>query len=496
MFTTLSLRPLMAVLLASTCAISVSAAPQTPLGGDAGVLLGSDETTSVVDTQQGFVWSPDFGFSPIQLPSDAAPDNTDTLVGLAGTEVPGKGFKWHPDFGLVPADIPAGGAPAGAPVPWSPTGNALRTVIWSAEDLQALVAKISPPNGVDVVAVNDVAPNGTVLGSAKVGDTGESGYFLWNAGAPIELLDAGPGVTIVSVSALSDSGHVIGQVRNADGAEMAAVAHPDGSVRILPGPDGSGSVAKGVNSNGAVVGVSANRPETALLWGADGQPVVLADQLSSPLPDGFQLLGASDINNAGQIAATAVSGSGTVHLVTLTPDQGGAGPYTPRVIGEIYASATEAPIGRLSLSEGGAVVGECTFGARDCPTGEFDFSGLDPNITNLLNPNGTGPVGFLPLITGSSFGLPGGAGLGAGAGGGAAGPASFDRSRPDFGTPNFPTLSSGTATDDGPASAAPISAPVPLPAAGLLLLLGVILLRGPAGVANALRRSVARRRTA
>lgn len=485
-------RSLMTLILASTCAVSVSAAPQTPVDTTSITELANlSGNAPAVDAKTGFVWSPDVGFSSIRLPGEAlgngaGTDGSEKLLGFTGSDAPGVILKWHPELGLVPVD----GATA-EPVAWTSGGNALRTVVWSAEDLAALVALMSLPEGVSVIEVNDVSKSGEVLGRAIVGENGETSYFVWKAGAPLQFLEPGAGNSFVSVAALSDGGHAIGQVAGPDGTETAAVSQPDGSVRVLPGPNGAASQASGVNSNGEVVGTSTTVPPAALYWGPDGQPVDLAERLTSPLPDGFALLGSNDINDAGQIAAHAMSPTGSIHVVTLTPD--GNGGYTPRVIGEIYASAAFLPVGALSLSDSGQIAGECSFGARDCPSRPIDFSGLDPNITNLFNPNGVGAPGVLPLRSGS---LPS-TGTGAGAGGGT--PAAFSSSssgnqnRPDFGTPNFPTLGSGTTTDDdGVAAAATPS--VPLPAAGWALLMGLILLLRPGAALRALRESV--RRTA
>ena len=261
--------------------------------------------------------------------------------------------------------------------------------------------------------------------------------------------------------------------------------------QVLPGVCGATSVLRGVNIRGEIVGDSGGETPVATFWGVDGEPVALADRLASPLPTGFQLLGAADISDAGEIAATALSVTGSVYLIKLTPNRDAPGTYSPRLLGEIFTAIPNLPDVRLVVSEAGDIVGQCGFGAVDCPTGQFEFAGLDPSITNL-----GGPVPFLPLRAGSSFAGRSSSLFGNGNGGegiGRAGssentPGLINRSRPTFGGPTLPTLrsSGGTASVTG----GTIPAAVPLPAAGFLMLLGLFLLRGPARILTALREAV------
>ena len=344
---------------------------------------------------------------------------------------------------------------------------------------------MAPPDGLTVTEVIDVSPDGKILGKAETAD-GTSVFFTWAQAGPMTIVQPADGAQMVGMSRLATSGHAVGQVATGDEQPlMAALVAPDGSVAPLPGPGGAGSVANGVNSAGVVVGASTSEPPTALIWGPDGQPMVLETMMSAPLPDGFKLLGADDINDAGEIVATALSPSGAIHAIKLTPDAQAPGQYKPRPIGELFPQGGPRPTQPMSLSNAGAIAGECAFGARDCPTGDMSFANLDTNITNFGGSGlGGQPGTFLPLVTGKGlsasgrgFGQPG-AGLG--------GDSPFDRSRPDFGSPNFPTLTS-TSTDD---NAGPL--PTPLPAAGALLLFSVILLRWPAGLVSYVRKAVDR----
>lgn len=479
---TIKYKSLLILPLTVSFAGALSAAP---LELEATDILMAEATPPAAATKQDFAWSPDLGFTPLEISSG---DEVAHFVGFAGADLPGEGFKWHPAFGLVPQNSEAGADPTGEPVAWTPRGTITRTVVWNDAYLQALIEKMGPLDEFALTAVADVASNGTVLGHATVGEDDSVAYFVWAEDSPLTVLQAGPDMSFVSVAALSQRGDVIGQVRQPDGSQMAAIVLPDGTVQILTGPDGAPSLAKGLNNNGEAVGTSGREPEIAVKWGADGQPVVLANSLSAPLPDGVTLTGANDINDAGQIAATATAIDGGVLLVTLTPDETTPGQYTPRVVGEIFASGAAQPDVQIALSEDGSIVGECALGARDCPTNAFDFASLDPSITNQFSPFGTTPDGFLRLVTGSSFSATQTAALGAPAtatpGGGLDATNPLDRSRPGFGTPNFPTLGGLGATT----AVTPTTASVPLPAAGWLLMFAVILLRGPARLLNAVRK--------
>ncbi|SFJ56567.1 hypothetical protein [Celeribacter neptunius] len=465
---------LLTIVLLNTVATAALALPQSPSADLAG-------EAPLVNNDQDFVWSPTAGFAPVTLTSDIT--GSATFVGFAGTDTPGKEFRWDPDLGLVPASYKPGSGLA-SPLQWSTYGKEARVVVWNAEDLQALVADMALPEGVTVTAVRDVNPAGQTLLEARVGDSGESAFFLWTKGAPVQRLEPEDGSKLISVGALSDRGDVIGQVAQPGAPDMAAILLSDGSVRVLPGLDGNGSRATGLNDAGQVVGASADDPAKAVLWGPDGQSVALAEKLSAPLPDGFTLLDAEDINNAGEIVGTAVSGTGAVHLVTLTPDPDAGGLYMPKVIGEVFASVpdvTEQP--RFALSENGTIFGTCSFGALDCPTNEFAFNGLGSDITNLFNPLNPASInGFQPFVTGAFLSATG-AGA-AGGGTGATGTPGIARQRPVFGPPTFPTVSTtgATTTTTGTTNT------VPLPAANVLLLLALSLMAGVSALASGWRK--------
>jgi len=252
----------------------------------------------------------------------------------------------------------------------------------------------------------------------------------------------------------------------------------EGMVTVLTAPDGSFATVEGLNNLGQSVGSSSAEPSTAIVWDAEGTPSSLADQLSSPLPDGVTLVTAHDINDSGQIVGSGITTDGDTVLLTLTPQESLNNTYAPTIVGETFAAGTSTADSQVSLSDTGAIVGECSAGSRDCPTGIFDFASLDAGITNQFVPNLQGGE-FLRLVTGASLSTSNNASA----------PVAntstpdntvnqtspFNDTRPDFGTANFPTL--GTTTDTSTTLLVD-AAIVPLPAAGWLLMFGIILFRG------------------
>lgn len=481
------------ILVAVTFAQSASAVTVEPTLDE----LVASQDSPVVDTKLSFMWSPTGGFVPTEIVSG---ESDEIFIGTAGTDLPGQGLRWHPDYGLVARGFTPETHGAATPITWTETGGATRVVVWNAEDLQALVTKMAPTAGLSVAKVDDVSPNGTVLGQVQQSEDGPLETFTWNPQTSLKILDLGPDIQVVSMSEMNDSGYVIGKVSVNDGPPVAAVILPDGTVRILSGPIDAPYDPRGLNENGEVVGVVGTEPAQAVMWTSQGAPVSLADQLSSPMPDGYILTGAHDINNVGQIVATAVTPEGATALMTLTPDPYSAGMFTPRRIGEIAGPGAAQPITTLSVSDDGTIVGDCVFGALDCPTNPFDFASLDPSITNLVNSTGFGQDGFLRLF--SNFPRTGATRLptataaldraGAGGSTGTSTP-SIANVNPNFGTPSFPTLAT-TPSDTG---AVVTSSAVPLPAAGFLLMFALVLLRGPARALKVLRRGMSgQRRTA
>lgn len=472
------------IVLAMAFAQAATAVTLDPNGDD----LAIDDAAPLIDNKQGFIWSATDGFAPTDLPS---PDRGETLIGIVGADMPGQGLRWHPEYGLVPRNFVVGADDVTTPAIWARTGDATRVVIWNAEDLQALADQMPLVDGEPVTAVFDVSPNGTVLGAAG---TDEPDFFAWNAIGGVRVLNAGQDAQIVAVSEISDSGYVLAEVSTEGGPVTSVLISPDGSVAPLSGPVNVVYRPTGMNETGVVVGSAATEPKQAVIWTAGRPAEPLAEKLSARLPDGFVLTDASDISNAGQIVSLAVTPEGATTLVLLTPDPASIGQYIPQVLGEIAAPGVADPITTLKVSEDGRVLGNCVFGAADCPINPLEFALLDPSITNLVN-QADFSAGPLPLIssfagrTATPFAAPAAAlppaGIGpvalnnpAGAGGAVP---------PDFGSSTFPTLT----TTDPSSTSAPTSSTIPLPPAGFLLIFSLLALRYVARPIKAVRRGVA-----
>lgn len=500
--------PLIVTLLLSVSFASAAGAATQDF--DAGDLLKLQEQGPVVGTKVGFIWSPGIGFVSTQLPSG---DGGERFIGTAGSDIPGRKLAWHPEFGLVPDNFQPDVAQDRPPVDWSATGNATRVVVWQANWLQALLDQRNPGTGFTVSEVIDVAPDGTILGVGQPDPDGAPQFFVWKEDSAPHLLQPDAGLTFVSVSALSGAGQVIAQAMTPEGVQIAVLVSPDGALQPLSGPDATPSVAKGINATGQVVGSAGEALDIAVLWNGSDAPVILSDQLSSPLPEGFRLFGANDINTSGQIAATAVTPTGSVHLMMLSPDPVAPGLYVPRNLGEIFAAGSGQTVPMLALTDSGDIVGSCGIGAESCPISPFDVADLDPDITNLAD---IGDDTFLPFIL-STSGEPGAAAPGArprAANSRAAG------SRPNLGTSLLPRVGGGASplstaalpllpfepestsdqtpdTSGAPGSgngtgnetgANPPITPVPLPVAGWLLMSGLILLKGSSWAMSGMRR--------
>ncbi len=114
-------------------------------------------------------------------------------------------------------------------------------------------------------------------------------------------------------SAINDAGQVVGSSRftgeELSGPYHAFIAGPDGTgmrdLGTLGGID-SDSYASGINDDGQVVGYSSTPGGAghAFITGPDGVGMTDLNSLID-LPDGVTLIGAIDINNAGQVVAAA-----------------------------------------------------------------------------------------------------------------------------------------------------------------------------------------------
>ncbi len=142
--------------------------------------------------------------------------------------------------------------------------------------------------GAGTSIATDISDNGLIVGSAQVvGQAGDTHAFLWQAGVMTDL-----GVL------------------------------PGAGTPGIFGPEHVNTGATGVNSAGQVVGNSFPGFEHPgpFLWQA-GVMTNLNDLLD-PASAGWLIREANDINEQGQIAGMAVSSTGAMRAVLLTPEAG------------------------------------------------------------------------------------------------------------------------------------------------------------------------------
>jgi probable HAF family extracellular repeat protein len=151
--------------------------------------------------------------------------------------------------------------------------------------------------------------SGQVVGEAKLAD-GSNHAFLYADGVMTDL-----GGTYSCAYGVNDAGQIVGQTE-IDGYSRAFL-YSDGSIKDLGVLGGYDSSAHGINKYGQVVGWAAleNGDYHAFLY-ADGRMMDLNDLI--PQDSGWELNGASAINNKGQIVGYG-SINGQTHAFLLTP---------------------------------------------------------------------------------------------------------------------------------------------------------------------------------
>lgn len=194
----------------------------------------------------------------------------------------------------------------------SPVGAAL--------DIDPPVSYGVPPSG-DMIglggAINDA---GMVVGSSDFfGDPDNHAYQFFSDAAP-QPLGEPAGYTESSAWGLNASGVAVGVVLK-DGVDPdvvhdAAIWAPASAPALLPAVATGDSYAFAINDAGTVVGGHSNETETvlsAVTWPSGGAPVVL-DPLGNPIAQ------AIDINNSGVVVGFAGSVSGTAPMVWVPGD--------------------------------------------------------------------------------------------------------------------------------------------------------------------------------
>ena len=116
---------------------------------------------------------------------------------------------------------------------------------------------------------------------------------------------------------INNSSHIVGYVGYGYyGSAHAFLWDGENFIDIHDAKVGSGSIANAINNQGQIVGVS--RSKDALYW-ENGEAYALDDLLDGS-GDGWDLVGAMDINDAGQITGYGLyNGSTRAFLLTPTP---------------------------------------------------------------------------------------------------------------------------------------------------------------------------------
>ena len=152
----------------------------------------------------------------------------------------------------------------------------------------------------------------------EVAGTDGSTAFLWRDGG-LQYLGAPPGFSISSGLAINESGQVAGNVDDPPAGGESFARHTDGVGWETFGGRRPQAAFWGINDRGDAVGVGTSGGFDMAFVYIEGEGLFLLDALLAT--DGWTILAAYDINNAGQIAAYASSTQGPPRAgaVRLTP---------------------------------------------------------------------------------------------------------------------------------------------------------------------------------
>lgn len=164
----------------------------------------------------------------------------------------------------------------------------------------------------------DINAAGDIVGWSSL-ENGLDHAILYRNGVMTDLGAFGGNTS--SAAAINDRGQIVGGIQRSLPQESRGFLWEDGGATLLPTLPGYGSEPIGLNNSGLVVGILYG-PASLLdfhgvLW-QDGQPVLL-DSLIDPAL-GWTITQASDVNDAGQIAATGCNAAlGVCGILRLDP---------------------------------------------------------------------------------------------------------------------------------------------------------------------------------
>jgi probable HAF family extracellular repeat protein len=176
----------------------------------------------------------------------------------------------------------------------------------------------------------DLTPQNDMSYALDINDAGQvTGYktavggyhaFRWQDGAFVDL-GVLPGFAFSFGWAISDTGQVAGNSTSASGNSERFVRSTDGGGLENLGGVGEHNVAMGINTSGDVVGTRGQSQKRAVRY-TDAAGLQDLNTLIDP-SSGWVLLGANDINDAGQIVGYGFNNlTGQTHGVRLWPRSG------------------------------------------------------------------------------------------------------------------------------------------------------------------------------
>jgi probable HAF family extracellular repeat protein len=253
------------------------------------------------------------------------------------------------DAGVIVGSANAGGTDLGHAVLWSggsiqdlgTLGTGFYSEAWGINNLGQVVGWSYTDEGHGLSGVHgflyseaegmvDLTPESDTGSARDINDAGEvTGYktafggyhaFRWQGGAFVDL-GVLPGFAHSFGWAISASGQVAGNSTSASGnSERFFRSIAGGGLQDLGG-EGEHNVAWGINASGQVVGTKGQSQSRAVLYTDEGGLQDINTLIDQSL--GWVLLGANDINDAGQIVGYAFNNfTEQTHAVRLEPTPG------------------------------------------------------------------------------------------------------------------------------------------------------------------------------